>query len=292
MLTPQIYAPNLARKIGLKSELCLKREDLHPMGSHKGRSIPLMIDKYAGLGIKNFVISSSGNAALAAVLAIRGHNSRALAPLSLTVYVGKKIEPTKLSAIIEAADSDRWLSVKRTANPKQAAFLAAKKGSVQNLRQSTDDSALLGYKELARELAEINNLAAIFVPTSSGTLVEGIYNGFQEAGINPEIHIVQTPSCHPFVPSPARRAPVPSLATAIVDRVAHRSKQIKQILIKTGGKGWVAENDEIIEAINLANQCENIVISPTSALAVAGLKKAVLHGVEFKGPVVCLITGK
>ena len=48
------------RMLGIPS-LYLKREDLHPLGSHKGRSLPYMIDKGLEEGLYRFAISSSGN---------------------------------------------------------------------------------------------------------------------------------------------------------------------------------------------------------------------------------------
>ena len=70
MITPQEPFPALAKAVGL-TDIYLKREDLHTYGSHKGRSIPVMIDHYLKEGSKNFAISSSGNAALAAALYVK-----------------------------------------------------------------------------------------------------------------------------------------------------------------------------------------------------------------------------
>src|SRR3990167_2253444 len=96
MKTPQQSYPSLAAALGVP-ELYLKREDLHHFGSHKGRSIPLMIKNYHKDGRRDFVISSSGNAALAAILFVRDHNKNNTGdPIRLTVFVGKHIEPKKL----------------------------------------------------------------------------------------------------------------------------------------------------------------------------------------------------
>lgn len=293
MITPQTPAPNLAKSIGLHGQLFLKREDLHPFGSHKGRSIPLMIERYTAGGSRDFVISSSGNAALAAVKAVANHNQKHPGePLRLTVYLGKKIDDAKFMAISDLTANDKNITVRQVSNPKQKAFAAAKNGGATNIRQSTDDTALNGYEELAQELAEIKNLSAVFVPTSSGTTAEGLFRGFKKLGLNPEIHIVQTPACHPFVAGAENILAAPSVATAIVDRVAHRLARIKTVLAESHGAGWIADNDEINEAIELVKRAENLDISPNSALSVAGLKKCVQNGRSFNGPVVCLISGR
>ena len=67
MKTPQAPILKLSSALGITTEVWFKREDKHKYGSQKGRSIPLLIHEQYDLGKTHFVISSSGNAALAAV---------------------------------------------------------------------------------------------------------------------------------------------------------------------------------------------------------------------------------
>ena len=296
-LTEQKKYPNMASALKLGADLYLKREDTHPFGSHKGRSIPLMIESYAKAGWTNFVISSSGNAALAAALAIKKYNLKhKTKPLTLKIFVGKKIDNNKLLSLRGSLVLWRRINlfeIKQVANPKQQAFLTEKSGLAKNLRQSTDESALIGYQNLARELAKIKNLSAIFIPTSSGTTAEGLYLGFKKQ--KPQIHIVQTNACHPIVsalrPELSMDNAKTSLASAIVDKVAHRKETVVKIVKASGGTGWIINDKEIKEAIKLVKKYTGLNISPNSALSLAGLKKAIQEGWKFKGAVVCLITG-
>ncbi|MSU75688.1 MAG: PLP-dependent lyase/thiolase [Candidatus Magasanikbacteria bacterium] len=331
MKTPQLSFPKLAEALSITNEIWLKREDLHHYGSHKGRSIPLIISEYRKRGIKNFVISSSGNAALAAILAIQKFNQNNKGePLKLVVLVGKKIDKEKLSGLKKAiADTihDTWITIQENERPKQTAFQMEKDGKGTWLRQSTDDLALTGYQELAAELAKIPNLSAVFVPTSSGTTAQGLCEGFAALDLNPQIHIVQTEECHPMVitsanhpmsPSFVRRGDAVSpparpfgrelkaerggvalegrgggsLASAIVDKVAHRKTKILEILKNSRGAGWIATNEEIISTIKLVKEKTGIEISPNSALSIVGLKQAIAAGEKWEGAVVCLVTGK
>ena len=167
------------------------------------------------------------------------------------------------------------VEIKQVANPKQQAFLTEKSGLAKNLRQSTDESALIGYQNLARELAKIKNLSAIFIPTSSGTTAEGLYLGFKKQ--KPQIHIVQTNACHPIVsalrPELSMDNAKTSLASAIVDKVAHRKETVVKIVKASGGTGWIINDKEIKEAIKLVKKYTGLNISPNSALSLAGLKK-------------------
>ena len=290
MLTPQESYPKLAQAIGVP-EIILKREDLHPYGSHKGRSIPYMIDEYIKQGYSDFVISSSGNAALAAAYKINNYNKTNSTTITLQIFVGEHIEPEKLEILKTLADNKNII-IKQVDRPKQSAFQlekALRHGSgLKNLRQSTDDLALAGYKSLTDELKEIQNLQAVFIPTSSGTTAEALKN------LGTQIHIVQTCAC-PVIASEFDNnyyACDVSLAEAIVDNVAHRKEKVIQTVKKSGGSGWIASDEEIKSAIKLVKEKTNINISVNSALSVAGLIKAVKNGWHFNNTVVCLITGK
>ncbi|OGH88287.1 MAG: hypothetical protein A3J93_02085 [Candidatus Magasanikbacteria bacterium RIFOXYC2_FULL_42_28] len=305
-VTPQPQAKKLAEALGLKTALYLKREDLHPYGSHKGRSIPLMIKKYASQGERDFVISSSGNAALAAGLYVRDYNRQHKTdPLHLAIFIGKNIDKEKLLKL--KTIKNKFITIAKTENPKQSAFLLAKMGA-QLLRQSTDNLALVGYAGLYAELSKIKDLKAVFIPTSSGTTAVGLY--VASKGKIP-VHIVQTDACHPFVkttPSPllekeraiaspllfkeGTKGVVHSLASAIVDKVGLRKPEILEALKKSRGVGYMATNKEIKNAMALAFKTEKIKLSPNSALALVGLRQALANGWEPNGTVALLITGR
>jgi len=296
MQTPQKMQKKLAKAIGLAVPLYFKREDLHPLGSHKGRSMPIMINEYRRGGWKNFCISSSGNAALAAARYIKNINRELRNKISLQIFVGENIDDKKFK-ILRRLAADKNIGLTQVENPKQAAFQTDTRNEAKNLRQSTDDMALKGYVSLANELAKIKNLSAVFIPTSSGTAAQGLYEAFKKLKINPEIHIVQTVACHPIakavmvetVSSPLS-APT-SIASAIVDKIAHRKTEVAEAVKKSQGAGWVPDDEEIKSAMKLVKINSGISISSSSALSVAGLIEAINNNWIFNGPVVCLITG-
>lgn len=294
MKTPQQSYDSLANALDVP-ELYLKREDLHKFGSHKGRSIPLMIKHYLKQeGQTNFVISSSGNAALAAAQAVGQHNkNNPESQILLTIYVGHRIPEAKL-AKLQSLTTEKII-LEQVEKPKQTAFYQDKIGEAKNLRQSTDDLALEGYAELAQELLSIPNLQAIFIPTSSGTAAQGIAKIFEAQEQSPQVHIVQTSACHPMVDSirhEQSESTETSLAGAIVDKIAHRKVAVTEAVQNSGGTGWSATDEDITQAINTVKAHADLDISPNSALSVAGLMLATKEGWEFDGPVACLITGE
>jgi len=255
-----------------------------------------MIEHYVKRESKtSFVISSSGNAALSAIKYVHLHNkNNTETPLHLTVFVGQKISPKKLSVLNTEREEDTHITITQTERPKKSALQMHKAGTALNLRQSTDDLALEGYFELAKELARIPNLSAIFIPTSSGTTAQALGLEFEKLeGPKPQIHIVQTEHCHPMAEhfDTEFTHTETSLAGAIVDNVAHRKEQVIDAIKKSNGSGWIVSDEEIKNAITLIEETCEILISPNSALSIAGLVKALHKGLKFDGPVACLITG-
>ena len=253
MKTPQQTHPKLAKLLGIQS-LYLKREDQHPYGSHKGRSIPPMIKYYVKFeDIRHFCISSSGNAALAAAIAVQKHNkNNPDKQIELDIFIGEKIPEKKQKKLSSCVSKS--ISLKKVERPKQEAFLFAKDDAIVLLRQSTDDQALRGYADLAKELSKIPNLTRVFVPSSSGTTAQALAQYMIDNELNITIDIVQTTSCHTLVDAikgSSEAFEEESLAGAIVDRVAHRKQNITELIPKTGGRGIIADNDSITQALKM-----------------------------------------
>lgn len=292
LVTPQEKYPQLAKTLGIDA-LYFKREDLHPYQSHKGRSIPVIIDEYVAQGDRRFAISSSGNAALAATLHIQKLNSTRIEgeSINLEVYVGIHIDKDKLDLLKSYADSNiRVLSKER---PLQAVTLASGEG-VRSLRQSTDDLALKGYEVLAEEIASTKDVGAVFVASSSGTTAQALAEYFLAHSLPIQVHLVQTTSCHPFADDFElfEGTAEPSIADAIIGQSSPRRPHVVSATRKSGGFGWIATNNEIQTAQELTEKHASISLSTNSALAVAGVMQAVYRSWDFGGAVVCIIGGR
>ncbi|MEI6238625.1 MAG: PLP-dependent lyase/thiolase [bacterium] len=303
-LTPLEAKPDLAVKLGLSS-LYFKREDLHPYKSHKGRSIPRLIDSGLNDGIRSFVISSSGNAGLAAAMHV-AHLNKERGPeesIYLSIFVGNKISEEKFKALEEVAKTDPQILLEKVQRPLQSLLQMTRRGAF-SLRQSTNDKALEGYKSLANELSEISDLKAVFIATSSGTTAEALHEEFLRLKMKTEIHIVQTTSCHPIAgifdrermdddSEEAEPQNIPdSKATAISDKIAYRKEKVQKAVKDSEGGGWIVLDKEIDEAIKTLSAEAGIETTPNGALSFAGLLRAKSKGRAWDGPVVCIISGK
>lgn len=278
--TPLESYPELAAALGIPG-LLFKREDLGRYGSHKGRSIPYMIDTYYKEGVRVFAISSSGNAAFAALKHVQ-----TMPDITLTVFVGKHINAEKLSLLNEAASSKS--TIVQTERPLQKLIEITKDGSVQSLRQSTDERALRGYESLANELQSIET-DGVFIPTSSGTTAEALLTY-----TDLPIHIVQTSSVHPIAKACGAKEDDKDgdLADAIVDRVGNRKTSIADKITKRHGAAWIVSNGLIRAAQDLIETHTDLTLSPNSALGVAGIMQAKTNGWDPKRPIIAIITGR
>ncbi len=300
MVTPNEQHDSLAKAIGCNG-LYFKREDLHPLGSHKGRSIPVMIDKFSSDGSKRFAISSSGNAALAAALYIKDKPG-----ITLEIFVGENISSKKLVRLENIAlvgltnlDTQGNITITKTARPIQALTKAIQRGAV-SLRQSTNDLALIGYTSLAEEISEIEEAGAVFIGTSSGTTAQALAQYFLKNEKPIQVHMIQTSSCHPMLGlTDLSRLEVTdnkeqevSIADAIVDKTAFRKTVLIPFIEETGGAGWYASNDEILEAQKMTKSETGLDISANSALSVVGAIKATREKHNIKGSLVCVICGE
>lgn len=263
-------------------DVTFKREDQNPTGSLKDRGTAFLISKYYSEGKTDFVISSSGNAAISAANVCRQ------AGLNLTIFISPNIESGKLK-IIKSFNFE----IKITPSPlSQSARFAFENGFV-HLRPSTDIYGSEGYRTISFELlAGDTNFDDIFIPVSSGSCFIGVFEGFSKFGFLPRFHLCQSSVINPV----ARIFDIDfikednSLAKAIVAKVVPQKEKIIDIVKKSGGSGWVIDNNRISEAQKILEK-NGIITSNEGVLAFAAVIKAGEKHQKL-GKTVCLLTGK
>jgi threonine dehydratase len=288
-ITPNEEYKDLNLAIG--ASIVFKREDMHPYGSHKGRSLPLMIDHYIKHGYKEFAISSSGNAGLASALYIKEINDKNQEKIKLEILIGNKVNKNKLNKLYKIKDEN--IRISQVEKPLQSLFERIKDQNIKSLRQSTDDIALLGYESLAQEISKIKDIKRIYIGTSSGTTAQALAQYFINNKNKIEVNIIQTSSCHFMVNEITEDIPKNeiSIADAIVDQTVIRKNKVVELVKQTGGKGYIATNEEINNAIVLVKNNTGLDISTNSALSIVGLMKD-SYIRDLTGTSVCIICGE
>lgn len=259
-----------------------KCEYQNPTGSVKDRGLAFQLSSIYAKGIKEAVLSSSGNAAISAA-----HYSK-LAHINLTIFLSPKTHPSKVQSLEKLG-----VRINFSKKPIKEAFLYAKKHNIYNLRASTDPVGHIGYSSLAYELYEkIGKIDAIFFPVSSGTTLVGVVDGFRKIGFLPKIFAIQNTLVHPIASlfDKKFKKTDKSLADAIVAKYTPRIDEIITIIKKSEGGAFVISDDEMTEAAKWLHK-EGITTSFEGAMSLAGLWKAKENGFNFRKPV-CLLTGK
>ncbi|MHB1525653.1 MAG: PLP-dependent lyase/thiolase [Candidatus Dormibacteria bacterium] len=229
--TPLQPAQALGRDLGIPG-LWLKREDLSPTGSHKARSLGLMVSDLKARGIPQAVISSSGNAAVAAAAYC------SLAGIRLLSLVSPRTPAVKLAALLNQPQL-----VVVSEHPVALLRHAVTAWGMADLRTSTNPLGAAAYRGIAAELVSEGAWQAVFVFANSGATALGIQEGFARllsASQRPQVHLVEaSPGGELTRPWYGRQDPLP--ASGVGDLGTRRSRlapRLRRAVREGGGRGW------------------------------------------------------
>ena len=270
--TPLEYAPSLTARLG--NNILLKREDLSPIYSFKIRGAFNKINQLSEEQLKNGVIcSSAGNHGQGVALAAQQKNVRAMIVMPLTTPSIKVSAVRSLQGEIvlygdsydEAYNHAKQLQKElglTFIHPYDDPYIIAGQGTIgiEILRQSED------------------KIDAIAVPIGGGGLISGIGCYIKETNPNIKIIGVEPTNACAMKKSidagyPVTLKHVGNFADGVaVKRVGEETfklceKYIDEII--------TVNTDEISAAIQEIYEDTRVVVEPSGALAVAGLKKFV-----------------
>ncbi|MBU4210593.1 PLP-dependent lyase/thiolase [Patescibacteria group bacterium] len=239
----------------------LKREDLNITGSAKDRAMASQIQNLKKKGFKKAVISSTGNAAISAIHFCQKNN------LSLTIFLSPKINQNKLKLIKKSSTN-----IIITPKPISQAFKYAKQNNAYFLRQSTDPSAISGYKKIGKEImSQLPQITSLFAPVGSGTTLFAISQSIPDSiklfAIQPASH---TPIASVFDKNfyKETKSSTNSLSAKFLPL---KNKLIKAIK-KTKGSGLVIQEKQLQIAKKIL-QKQQIFTSAEGYLTLAGFLK-------------------
>lgn len=271
-----------------------KLEYLSPTGSFKDRGTTVLVSFLRGMGIREVVEDSSGNAgaSLAAYAARAGMRAR--------IFVPAHASPAKKAQI--AIYGAELMEVK---GPREEAAKAVREEAEKGFYYAShyyNPLILEGMKTVAYEIWEqLGKIPdAVVLPVGHGTLLLGLYQGFRdllEAGLAssmPVLYGVQARNCSPLfeafrlgVEEVAGYNPVPTIAEGISIARPLRAKEILRAVRETGGEILAVEEGEILKGREeLARK--GFFVEPTSAVAVAALD----HLLHLRGKILVIpLTG-
>lgn len=284
--TPVIESRTIRRELGLEG-LFFKLEFVNPTGSLKDRGSTVLISRVKNLGVRCIADDSSGNAGAS----IAAYSSKV--GIDCRIFVPEKTPTEKIiQAVIYGAEIVR-VPGGRTETFREI-MRQATEGKFFYASHNLSPYFLEGNKTFALEIIEQTEGSLpehIIFPTGGGSLFLGSYKGFVEAkGIGwieeiPKLHVVQPEACAPIVKAFEKRErevkPVEegeSIAGGLKIADPPRGGLILKGLYETGGSAVSVSDGEIIDSyLHLAGR-EGIFCEPTSATALAALRKFIDKG--------------
>jgi threonine synthase len=274
--------------------LFFKREDLNPTGSHKARSLVFQISYLHSRSMKCAVISSSGNAAIAAAAYAK------LAGIELIVLLSPKTSPAKLNEIAKFP-----VTIVLSDHAARLCNYLARVHRYANLRPSVDDYSIQGFTTLAYELHDQIKLICahnpktakidhIFTYVTSGSSLLGLYQGFkmlQDSGDSasiPVLHAVQSGGVVSIAEHFDQR-PLDAPKTNLALGETRRKHEVIEAIIATGGSGWIISQEEIDQAASELG-AHGLSTSDEGCASFSAVKTAV-HELHLRGTIVCILTG-
>ncbi|MGH7643279.1 MAG: PLP-dependent lyase/thiolase [Candidatus Dormibacteria bacterium] len=284
--TPLEPAPELGVALGVPN-LQLKREDRSPTGSHKARSLGLLCSALAAGGGHQAVISSSGNAAIAAAA------YASLGGVRLLSLVSPRTPRVKLDRL-------RAFPQLTVTSERPVALLhhAVRYWGMADLRGSVNPLAPDAYRGIAAELAEAGQLGAVFLFASSGASALGIAQGFERLLPNrerPKLHVVEgSPGGELTRPWYQGSRPAITTESHLGELGSRRSRlapAVRRAVRATGGRGWRVNSEELDE-VRVVTDAYGLATSWEGIATLAAMRHAAASGGgAVEGTWVAVLTG-
>jgi threonine synthase len=293
--TPLLHATSLGAMLGLK-HLYIKDERQGPTGSFKDRQASLMISTLREQGIKELVVASTGNVAIA----YSAYAARA--GIKLWVFTISSVPADKMREVaLYGTDV-----VKVTGTYEQAKQVAASFAESRGItldRGIRNIAAKEGMKTIAFEIAaQLGDLYGAlpdgtpwrtpdwYIQAVSGGLGPvGVAKGFRDmealglAKGTPKLACIQSSGCDPMVrafqagleEAPPFLNPSTRIATVATDVPGIAYGILRNHILEHGGLFDSVSDDEAFDALKKVAHLEGLSVEPATALAFAGLFKLV-----------------
>jgi len=288
----ELSALNDELSIHTKRRIIFKREDENPTGSHKARALSYQVSHYKKMGHRTLLISSSGNAAIAAAAYAN------LCGIRLIAFVDSATPAAKVNEIKKSGQPVLFCK-----KPINFAKYAAKIFDIPNLRPSFDDLSIEPYQSIAFELYDEfkKSIDAVFMfPTSASSLIGTIkgYNKLVESRslkIPPKVIAVQTGNITSiaseladsnFVSSTHPNREASRCPGALGVKSTRRTEEAVDMIKSVNGNGIIVTQNEI-ERADAILQRHGIVTSMEGAATLAGAIR-----MEDVKNAVCILSGR
>jgi threonine synthase len=242
-------------KLNIK-HLYFKREDESLTGSLKDRSLAYQVSLAKQNKKKELVISTSGNAGIAAAAYCQK------AGIKLYVFISPETEKEK---VIEMQKYDPII-IKSKRAIRFANYLSAKY-KIENLRPSVNNSSIEGFKSIAFEIFEnLGKVEAIFTFVTSGSSFIGIGRAYKylwetgEIESLPKLYAVQSGNIFSIAQEFGEINPERKTSGNVGEagklgiKNTLRKKEVIELINLSGGSGIYVNGNEVQKAKNVLGE--------------------------------------
>jgi len=298
--TPLLRAGRIEASLpGFSGEIWLKDETRNPSGSFKDRLIAAALGRAIAMGLRGVVCASSGNAgaATAAYAARAGLPAIIIAPAHTPL--GKVTQIAAYGAVLLLVEGHYSRSY------DLARALAEEHGFANLTTTFINPYAVAGLTAVGAEiLSQLGGKAPshVLIPTGSGPLVKGVWQGLRDAGTSARLVAVQAQGCAPIVQgfeAGAQRVTAwgmpETIASGISDPLIGYERDgsyTLQLVRESDGCAIAVSDDALREAMQTLARREGVYAEPTGASPIAALPRLLADGrLPADARIVCLITG-
>ncbi|GAB4545493.1 MAG: hypothetical protein OHK0023_03840 [Anaerolineae bacterium] len=295
--TPLLHARNLGEQLGLKY-LYIKDERQGPTASFKDRQASVAVSVMRERGLKEAVVASTGNVAIA-YSAFAARAGIKIWAFLTSLVPGEKMREAALYGGEVIKVTGTYDQTKVVAN----AF--AKSRGLYVDRGIKSIAAVESMKTMAFEIAQQLGWRSPdwFIQAVSGGMGPiGVAKGFQELkelGIIdtvPALGVIQSEGCAPMVrafklgknvATPVEN-PETVIATLSTGDPGRAYEQLQTLIMQNGGTMEDATDEEAFHALRTLARTEGLSVEPATAVAFAGLFKLVRRGIIKSDQVVVM----
>ncbi len=283
----------IAKEIIDGVEVNFKLEYLSLGGSFKDRGAYISVAKAKELGLKGIIVDSSGNAGIG--FSLMGHVLGVDVHVFISKYapVGKKNLLRLLEANVWEIDGDR-MDANREAIKAETEGLAY-------VTQWWNPYFIEGVKTMAYEAYEqIGSVDYVIAPIGSGTILLGLYKGYQELvqlqALNKVPRIIGVQACGysaicEELGARKRGITKSELADGITEIDPPRRRQIVDAIRSTNGHAIIVNDNEIKDSLVKLRKL-GFIVEPTSVVSYVALIDSIKDGfIKPRDKVLLPLTG-
>lgn len=298
--TPLRQVPSSLLHHDFRGALLVKDETRNPSGSFKDRLVAAALSRAIEFGASGFVSASSGNAGAAAACYAANAGIPAIICCPETTPHGKLAQIMAYGAKLERVSGHYSNSFQR------AMELCDRHGYVNLTTTYLNPYGVDALRLVGQEIFEaLGGILPgwISIPTSSGPLVKGVFQGFLDAAEQvPRLVAAQSEGCAPiaraFVGGQDTVEPweLPqTIASGISDPLQgypEEGSHTLSLIRKSGGEAVAVPDDYIKDAMVALARKAGLFCEPTGATSLAACRRLFSEGrIGMSDTVVCIITG-